>query len=85
MAGCERLKLGARGLERIDGVLLAGLFVFFVELADAILVADAERVFDAESFPNRERPEALPSVLRSCLSCLARRRAISWNSVGRWL
>ena len=110
VAGCERLKLGVVGLERILGDLLMGGRRGEDLLLCARLVLEVLRLKDEpESLPNRKfglevdrlsgltlparldpwldrlesvrlRPlELLPLILefRSCLSCLARRFAIS--------
>ena len=120
VAGCERLRLGVVGLERMLGDRLIGArrVEERLPLFCARLLVDVFRFMDEpERLPNlkfgfevdrwsglrlparldprldrREcvRPlplELLPLIFDSlsCLSCLARRFAISWNSVGKWL
>lgn len=111
VAGCERLRLGVVGLERILGDLFieARLEALLGEFGPMLVVGELRLTDEPESLPNRKfglepdrrsglrlpapldpwldrrdrgrlRPfELLPLILefRSCLSCLARRFAIS--------
>lgn len=111
VAGCDRLRLGVVGLERMLGVLFieGRLVVLLGELGPRLVVEVLRLKDDPDSLPNRKFGfeanrrsgltlparldpwldrrdrgrlrllELLPLILefRSCLSCLARRFAIS--------